>query len=332
MSRRNMTVGQIEELVENPGIPIRQPATAILTVDTADRLARTKVNDLYINKQETLVQGYFTRLALTELNFNWDIPNVNAYNNTMNLVFYYAPGLFFPLKISIAENFYGMADLATAVQNALNSAIAAVPVLAPLYTMNFIVEPENRQFRLVNTNGSAKKFGISPLGKVEKGSTDLCDVMGFATADPAVEANIVQSGYATMLYTPYFDIVSRQLTKKQNVRDSGTSDTTGQNLLARVYINPFGIVPNPAAAISPAPPEKDAILGAKPFTIHYEFQNPKQVYWDTKEFINVIDLQLLDNKGRVLYETPTELTLGGSLYRLGSGEANWQLTFQITET
>lgn len=122
-----------------------------------------------------------------------------------------------------------------------------------------------------------------------------------------------------MLYTPYFDIVSKQLTKKQQVNDSGTSYATGSSLLARIYLTPNHITTT----------DFTNQLGTAPFTIFREFIIPKQIYWDTKEFINVIDLSLVDYKGNILYETPN--VSNATSFEVGTGNANWQLTLQVSE-
>lgn len=330
MSMKNMTIGQIQELVENPGMPIRQPATALMTVDTANRQPGTKVNNLYINKQQTLMNGYFTRIALTELNMDWDIPNVNQYNDSLRIVFYYAPGLFKAVEFSIGEAFYDMEQLAAELQTTMNAYIATDVDLTGLYTMSVVADQYNREFEIENTNVSAKKFGIVAISQLLSTSSDMCDMMGLATVDPALQFTKITSAYAPMTYTPYFDIVSRQLTKKQNVADNSTSVITGKNLLARIYLNELGIVNNKA---TPAAGGREDIIGVSPFTIHLEFNQPKQIYWDTKEFINVVDLTLYDNKGRVLYERPSDFSVAAPTeYLVGTGETNWQMTFQITET
>ena len=126
---------------------------------------------------------------------------------------------------------------------------------------------------------------------------------------------------ASMKYTPYFDVVSKQLTKKQQVGDSGTSFNTGSNLLARIYVSYNDVVQD----------DFTNPLGSKPFTIRREFIIPKQIYWDTKEFLNVIDLTLIDYKGNVLYEPTFFQSSGGDTINLGTAASNWQLTLQVSE-
>lgn len=335
----NMTVGQIRELVENPGQPIRQPAVSLFTVDSADRFTRTntgtitsggQLNSLYINKQQTLMNGYITRIALTEINMPWDIPNVNDRNNTLSFLLMNFPsaGTNTPFVIAIPQGFYTPTELATAVESAMNDAIAGIAGAGTDYDFTVLYSASSQSFSITNDN--AGLWQVIP--DTANGEDDLSTMMGFGYIDQSKVPGALTTGYevlegafASMLYTPYFDIVSRQLTKKQNINDNSSSVVTGNSLLARIYLNPYGFK---QLADGEVP------LGCKPFTLHQEFQNPKQIYWDTKEFISVVDLQLVDYKGKTLFEQPyfygdsdAKTTL-----QIGSGTTNYQLTFQITET
>ncbi len=347
---QNMTTSQYREASENSGTPIRMPATAVLTVDTADRLkfdangfaiTPSAVNNLYINTQQTLVQGYFTRLALTELNMNWNIPNVNTRNNTITLRLYDGLGGSIDVMATVDEGFYDPIDLAQAVEQELQSAIAGLvaPYPARYGAIECRYDPLTQSFEIVNVSAlPIAEFLIIP--KNTGATDDLCNMLGFG-AIPSGSVPVARwyGGYASCQYTPYFDIVSRQLTKKQNVNDNSTSTNTGRNLLARIYLTPEGITQVPQivpALVSPFTTQVPTMPGCRPFTIHREFQVPKQIFWDTKEFLNVIDLSLIDYKGNILYEVPSSLLLSApgipSSQYLGTGNANWQLTFQITET
>jgi hypothetical protein len=359
----NMTVGQIRELVENPGQPIRQPAVCLMTVDTADRLIYNQgtsttglatggfseanagnTNSVYINKQQTLINGYITRIALTDFNMNWNIPNVNEYNNSFTVNLYPGtPGADLTITVSVGANdYYTMTELATALTTALNTAVAATP-LAASYTFLVQANKEYRFFTIINTVGTAgskARFAIVPRfgNRTERLSSqvdDLCQMMGFGNLRFTIDAEAFTSSYASMIYTPYIDVVSKQLTKKQNINDNCTSQISGQNLLARIYLNPDGIVPNQSSAASgtTADAQEAFILGCRPFTINREFQVPKQIYWDTKEFINVIDLELQDYLGRTLFmDTSAYRTSAQNTYDCGNEANNWNLTLQITET
>ena len=340
---QNMTTAQYREASENTGTAIRMPATAILTVDTADRLkydasgyaiSPGSVNNLYINTQQTLIQGYFTRLALTELNMVWATPNVNKTNETLTLRLFDGLGGSVDVTADLIEAFYDPASLAITLTNLFNTTY--IPLLPAPYParypgITFTWSAQGCNFTIQNSI-PGNNFLIIP--KNIGASDDLTNMMGFGAIPSTITpASTWIGGYATMQYTPYFDIVSRQLTKKQNVKDNSSSSNTGRNLLTRIYISQNDLTPQPIITndvISPYTDQQATMLGCRPFTIHREFQVPKQIFWDTKEFLNVVDLQLIDYKGNILYESPA--IKAGNTVSLGSGLGNWQLTFQITET
>lgn len=347
---QNMTIGQIREMVENPGQPIRQPAVSILTIDTADRrifdadgfrVDTTSPNQIYINRQQTLMNGYITRIALTELNIEWNAPNVIESGACKNNTLLFERGsttdgpVVDSYTLSVPERFYTPNELAAYIQYKLNlDAVFGASNWYCLYNSN-----QNAGFAIGRPT-TGVFFRIRPQNQNSR--DDLCNLMGFTTMPSQFYYAIVGS-YA---YTPYFDIVSSQLTKKQNVNDSGTSNTTGRNLLARIYLNQSGftersdlteVTLNPTPT-PPGPPQnaKTPIIGCRPFALHVEFQSPKQIYWDTKEFVNAIDLTLYDYKGRVLYAqnqgAASVRTSAGNVFAVAGDSSEFQLTLQVTET
>jgi hypothetical protein len=88
---------KMEELRENPGTPFRPPAVAVMTIDSRDRVKidpatgyridTTTPYEIYINKGQSVMNGFFTRIGLTEVNMQWNTPNVIASgpckNNTL---------------------------------------------------------------------------------------------------------------------------------------------------------------------------------------------------------------------------------------------------------
>lgn len=353
---QNMTVGQIRELVENPGQPIRQPAVSVLTIDTADRrvfdsngfrVDTTSPNQIYINKQQSLMNGYMTRIALTELNMEWNVPNVIASgackNNT--LLFEKSASTSGPVTdsftVEVEEGFYTPLELATAISDILNTA-GAVVFGATSWSVLYNEPYQNASFTIAAVVNPLAPFywRIRPVN--QNSQDDLCNMMGLTTLPGPDKFYLSLAGsYASMCYTPYFDIVSAQLTKKQNVNDNSTSVVTGHNLLARIYLNNEGFIGRSDATVIPPLdderlPQSIAqcnIVGVRPFSLYKQFQSPKQIYWDTKEFISAIDLTLIDYKGRVLYapnQGAASIT-GGVLARAGDS-SEFQLTLQITET
>jgi hypothetical protein len=185
----------------------------------------------------------------------------------------------------------------------------------------------------IATVSSAVAFRIRPQNQNQL--DDLCNLMGFSFPPQQFTVQI-DGSYAPMCYTPYFDIVSQNLTKKQNVRDNSTNNITGQSLLARVYLSQpdVNVVRDRTDVTSPQTAEC-SLVGVRPFNLYRQFDTPKQIYWDAKEFIGVIDLTLIDYKGRVLFnpaEAAVVLGPGDLLVGNCGNSTNYQLTLQVTET
>jgi len=114
---------------------------ALLTVDTRDGLRVDKATGYYIQngqspydiniyKSQTLFSGAVERIALTEINMPFNIPNVNNTNNI--LVLKNSSGT--EVTITIPERFYTAVELAEAVRKELNNySSAPTPFAAPIF-------------------------------------------------------------------------------------------------------------------------------------------------------------------------------------------------------
>jgi hypothetical protein len=324
----------MEELRENPGTPFRPPAVAMLTIDSRDRVRidpatgyridTTSPYQILINKGQSVMNGFFTRVAVTEINMQWNSPNViesgPCKNNTLTFEEDVTNTTY---TVEIDEGFYTPEALATAIQNNLNAGAGAFGCTAWTVAYNrqtniFVIEIDSPTINPPLIRIRPENVGFND---------DLLNIMGLSYP-PSTFALRIAGSYASMIYTPYFDIVSDSLTKKQNVRDNGTSFLTGQNLLARVYLAEPGI--NSRLATSGTPLETN-VIGSTPFNLYRDYNTPKQIYWDAQEFINVIDLRLVDYKGRTLYSQPQ--LPGSEVTQAKCGEAaQFQLTLQVTET
>jgi hypothetical protein len=332
---------KMDELRENPGTPFRPPAVAVLTIDSRDRVQidpatgyridTTTPYQILINKQQSVMNGFFTRIGLTEVNMQYNSPNVIDEGPQKNNTLLFEQGaalgastVVASRRITVPGKFYTPNELADTIQDLLNAGAGTFGGTA----WGVVYLEDSNSFSLTSDDVNIP-FRIRPenIGF----NDDLCNLMGLSYPSPLFTKDLIGS-YASMQYTPYFDIVSDNLTKKQNVRDNGTSFLTGQNLLARVYLTVEGtnILRERSPALEPQLSETN-ILGCRPFTLYRQYQTPKQIYWDAQEFINVIDLRLIDYKGRTLYSKP-QFTQGTSEVQFCGEAAQFQLTLQVTET
>ena len=309
---------------------------ALFTVDTRDGLAvsngfiiATAQNNPYeinIQKKQQLFSGAVQRIALTEINMPWNIPNVNWYNNALFLECDTPSGQD-PINIIYSAQYFLPGELATMVQNSLNGVSApgdykyyntnlgigttsAEISPAPVFGVSTwtVVWNARRNIFVINPNtanpgdllwrvnpkiGEYKGRTLFPADNiyVARNST-MAEMMGMNNMATGF-TNILRGAYASMLYTTYVDIVSSILCKNQEVRDTSTSYFTGNNIIARVYISNQNMESIDSTGSN--------ILGTRPFMLNFKFNIPKEIQWNPEEFLSSCNIRLQDDKGSLLY-------------------------------
>lgn len=367
------------------GTPIRYPSTALLCVDTEDgvsynrdgfRIDNNVPSDIYINKGRPMMFGYMTRIALTEVNMEWTTPNVfggepveqqepnppltkygpnnntltlNLWNTAADVDYGYA-------RVYVPEGFYTLPEMCKALEAALQKYIPTIGDIETAWTVRW----DNKDFSIIiETGAPAAGFVIvsgtvarpqeAPLSNLPALQEDLTYMLGL-TPVASQEAFYVQikSGYASMAYTPYIDIVSNLLTKNQNVADGDSNKRGRSALLARLYLSNTDIVPRTVSATygppavegdpqsGPLLSSTDNAIGVRPFVFRREFASPKQIQWNTTENIDIVDLRVLDRLGNVVYITPTNRTIKTEdeteeFVIIIGNTSDFQFTLQITE-
>lgn len=298
---------------------------ALLCVDSRDGIKSDKTTGLYINPKNPFdiqlyngvqMNGRVKRIKLKEINMTYNVPNVNPTNNVL---FVQVEGDA-EVAIEILPGFYTPTELAAAIQTALNEQIP----FANAWVCEWI--PGINHFYI---RGGVPRFRILP--KIGQGAgsyngtmrTDtLATMMGFNSTNLSY-TYYLESSFANMLYTTYIDIVSKYMTKNQYISDKSTNARTGNSLLARLYITPdrnYSITDT-------------NMIGTRPFMLYKEFASPKEINWDENEPIVSINIQLLDDKGNVLYApaaaVDADLPFEYSTFCGNSGYV--QMTFSVSE-
>lgn len=276
-------------------LTVRPPSSSLLAVDSEDRFSSFTVGDatiggvptalnvspydFTITKNESLMNGFFTRVGVTEVNFPWGIPNVNRKTQTVGIDYTGLSGDG-SITLEIAAGFYTPVALASAIQSAVR--IAAAPNLAT-FTMTYGTDNTPRFQYATNT---AELIAFSPntynstsypFPSTQK---QLFNVMGMTTLNQT-QATSGASAYTFCQFTRYVDIVCTQLTNNQALKDQ-MSQTVARDSLCRIYLGDANIPGNVATgndgsdiALAPifCPP------GCAPFTIYRNFTHPKQIQW-----------------------------------------------------
>jgi hypothetical protein len=313
--------------VVHNALATRPPAYAQLLVDSLDRynnsappsndgiIVNTKSSSnwqLYLGNN--VLNGLFTRLAVTQVNFQWNLPTIiSGYNNVFKV---YIVGPDDEYDIILAEGYYTPTTMASQIQTALNAQAGAAGTWACTFTTGFV-------FNITLTPaGGVTGFIVNP--GVSDGSIlstivqRTRETLGFSGGQMAISipGNNQNSGVPTMLPTRFIDIVSNYLTKYQRAKDN-TSLASGRvtGVIARVYPQ----APNTSTVLTAS-----SSIGSQPFNVLMDYNTPKYIMWSPEEAIASIDFSLVDDLGLPL---PSGVTSVGFLDRT----CEYQLTILATE-
>lgn len=314
--------------VEDRAVTVRPSSTALFCVDSADRYASyndratggTTPYSFPISKKESMLNGFFHRLALTEIVFPYWIPNINARTDT--ILYSDNGGALTALTIT-GLGFYSPALLASTLEGLLQIATG---------NPGFTVTYGNGVFTFATNNADTIQFARGNFGGLgaRLGQFQLYDLLNLSGSGtngltPAVTSLV--SGVTRCRYTEYIDIVSPQLTYNQDLKD-GSSDPVVRDMLCRVYIedetSPIIPVYKTVAPQGPIMTQDTAIPGTYPFTIYRKFSLPKQIQWNNTQPIGNLTFQVFDDKGELL---SSHL---GAIYP-DSTMPDWRMTLLVSE-
>lgn len=278
---------------------IRQPATANLMLDSADRTTSIYPSwgNFQIFRNQALLNGFFTRIATTEVVLEWNTPNVSTQIANKTISVDISGGA--TISATIASGFYNFAQALQAAAQALTdlsgttgyyfTATNPSPGLAALNC--FAVAGNAPTPFSVNNTLLARQLALYPP----------------TTVGPP--AAIVPVGYGPDLRpTRFLDFVSQNITYCQNVKDNSTQDDN-KDVLCRWYFD----FDNPPSYDSFGYP---ILMGYSPFCLRRIFNPPKQIKWDSIQPIGNLAFEVYDsNSALITYTDPTQ----------------WLMTLQISE-
>jgi len=217
---------------------IRPTATALLCIDSDDRYANFGVgrtNPTYpftfnIQKNESLLNGFFKRLALTEIRMNWTLPNVSTAwgNNQIVFNWSYNGGAITSTTITISDGFYSSELLAAELQLSIRN------INTQLATFQVFIGPYADDYLCLQAGPSSLiTFNIQPTGGSQR---QLYDMLSFPPTNPLLLGNTVYTGVPSLRATDYVDIVCSQLTNNQSLKDATTAPAS-RDMIARIYLD-----------------------------------------------------------------------------------------------
>jgi len=282
-------------------VTIRQPATANLMLDSND-LTKGNASDFSIQRNQSILNGFFTRIATSEVVLEWNIPNGEFLSNTSLTITYGAnpaivytpnPKLFYTVESMLDE----IKELVNTVLGAVDVDVGPLPLIdagPPVVTGGsgtYIYSVDNTT-PLVITGTLAVPLGIEPVGAFN---------WIYQVQNPDLRA------------FRYLDFVSSQLTYNQELKDASTKEFV-RDVLCRWYM------------VYDNPPSLDAygfpiLMGYTPFFLRRIFSPPKQIRWSPQQVLGNISFQVYTDFNNLLLDevvtVPTNF--------------NWLMTLQVSE-
>jgi hypothetical protein len=318
-------------------VDIRPPATALLTINSADRYASqnarynnpgngnpytlTSPADFTINVPQNILNGNFTRIAVTQVELFWTWPLIC--NQTNGIYINWQPSgtgavtqYFLTLATNIVNSIPGTPTLTT-IGNALQVAVRAATG-STTFTIAYSGTGYANAFTF--NSGNSDKFYFSRwVGPAGTNSYTLFDLIGFpgTVVLSTLSWSLVE---ATFYRTPYLDIVCEQITANQSLRDSSTNGS-GKTLLARLPLTSEGIIQ------SFAPFQGPSVYITKTYPV------PKQISWPANQPIGgSLRFQLLDAAGNVLTNGANYNDSDGNLGAMvDANMGDWSIVLQVSE-
>jgi hypothetical protein len=323
----------------NKGVDIRESSTANFLIDSMDRESynrsvvaipgvatpETSSSDFTINKQQqSLVTGFFTRFAMTEIELAYNMPNVSALyldgsifkavpgsnvnygNNVFSVVLNNAGILTVFNDLTIPSGNYTVAQALDRLVIALNAATAGL-VPAPVFTL---VDSNAFRGKKVVTLAAPWTFAVfrnvpQPNFGIAGGPTflNLTQALGLLTyntlpgAAQCVSSNV--AGNPNLLLFSYLDICSTQLASQQKLKDATTSTFDSNDVIYRwVFSNDEA---NPVTYDTYGYP---IVQGYLPFSSRRYINFPKQIRWDPLIPLGQIRVQIYTDKNVLLRQRP----------------------------
>lgn len=298
----------VEYVPSEKATPIRMPSTANLMIDSQDRIRPAFVNagDFRISKKQAILNGFFTRVATTEVVVEWTIPNIaTAYSNET-----------FQVDVSGATVTAELPDGFYTVAQALDTIVALLNIDTATY-----------EFAVVNTaafpyiNCTVIIGGADQDYTIEESS--LAQQLGFETE--TLGNNFIPGRYnaVDLRWWRYIDFVSNDLTYTQNVKDGATNDDE-KNVLCRFYL------------CYDSPPQNDKygfpiLFGYQCTTLRRIFSPPKQIKWEPNLPIGNLAFQVYGNGGGNYPLSVNDYVLLVPSTIPAGVQWNWLMTLQVSE-
>jgi hypothetical protein len=272
-------------------------------------------NDFSISPPRALINGYISKMIVSQIQLQYNVPTIQANNND---------SLFVKIELAPGAGVYGLAilefpygfftpyELAILLEIQLNARVGDgfftvtynqgdpltegspdyIPYPPGYFSyVGFKIESNNN--RLIYIPNTIE------LAAIASGSQTLINIhlkaarlFGFNVLNS--HGNYTQRSWTIpqFLPTPYIDIYSDALTNYQKLKDGDSSTSSRKGLISRLYLANANSIQSTTAS---------GALGTAPFVACYDFNTPKVIGWSPDTAVNSLDFQLRDCYGELLF-------------------------------
>lgn len=305
----------------NKGVDIRNSSTANFLIDSEDRdgfNATTVVSastfttgtsaDFTITKLgQNLISGFFTRLAMTEIEIEWNVQNVRAStpdlsgnNETGVSIRNTGTGAIINYPVAIFPGNYNVKEALDALLVNLNAQTPNTFTLVPSQGTSLGVYGRQAiQISGAFTFAFYRQTALPATGPVISNLTQSLGFPVFPLSDLPLAAGLFRTAWTAykpnLLLYNYIDITSPQLASQQKVKDATTSSFDAIDVIYRwVFANDEA---DPTALDAYGYP---ILQGYYPFKSRRYLGFPKQVRWDPLLPIGNLRFQTYTDKETIL--------------------------------
>jgi hypothetical protein len=297
----------------------RNPASQYLVLDSRNRIqsatpggiSNEAWNDFRLQRPQSIMESFATRIGVSEIRFPWFIPNITKRNNTL-LYFGYIGGEVYSEPITIPYGFYTPDELVTKINELFTAEAYDYSLTLSYFDGQYTFTPVNNV-----TPGDPIPFEFAPFivfeiqaendpGNIPDENTyynnpSLCLTLGMPYENVGYGAGGTgpfSGNYTETLYTQYVDLISNKFNQYTTNLDGNSYSQGSNRLLARIYLADEVSVGN----------NYDELY--QPHIIHRQFKNPKMVMWNKDAVIDWLDIQVRDQYNQ-LVPLPSLIQVGG---------------------
>jgi hypothetical protein len=251
-------------------VTFRQPSTANLMIDSADRpnAATSSPFNFQISRTNSILNGFFSRIGTTEVVMEWGEPNIVDEEILIDVS---GASVRSTETLSIFTSFLTMAEL-----------LDAIVATSPINGVTLSVGQAGAN-RTIDASGGKFQFLTSPLAV----KAALTIGGGLATSK-----TVGAEGVPDLRLYRYIDFTSPQITYAQDLKDNSTQ-LINRDVLCRWYM------------AEDQPESRDVygfpiLMGYEPFFRRRLFNPPKQIKWDNNLPLGNLQFELYDDDGNLL--------------------------------